>query len=139
MSRFSETLLEHARYPLNFGRDEAATVVGRADLDGRPPYVEFYVRIDNGNIEGVSFWAAGCGVTVGACSALTEIVKGLSVAEASGVSCSDLASALGGVPADKEYCIAVAVSALRDALLWNSADFKQNWPRTGFIAIPVNA
>jgi nitrogen fixation NifU-like protein len=116
MGRFSDTLLDHARHPRNFGRDDSASVVGRGDLDGRPPRVEIFLRLERNAISRASFVAGGCGVTVGACSALTEMILGLVPAEAKKISTSQLDAALDGTPVDKRYCLDVAIAALRNAL-----------------------
>ena len=57
MSRFSETLLEHARHPRNCRRDEQANLIGMANLVGGPPQVEFYLRVKAGRIAKASFQA----------------------------------------------------------------------------------
>lgn len=116
MPRFSDTLLEHARYPHNLARGDHFGRVGRADLDGRPPYVEIFLEVQCGQIVRASFDARGCGVTVAACSALTEIVKLQSTTNAAEIDAKVLDRALDGVPSDKYYCLQVAVSALRAAL-----------------------
>jgi NifU-like protein involved in Fe-S cluster formation len=116
MSRFSETLLEHARHPRNCRRDDDADLVGKANLEGGPPQVEFFLRVNDGRIEKASFQAAGCGVTVGACSALVELVEGMMLAEARQVSREQLAKVLEGVPPDKAYCLDVVLAAIRRAL-----------------------
>lgn len=116
MSRFSETLLDHARRPKNLGRDEFADVVGRANLGGSPPQVAIYLSINDGHIERATFEAGGCGVTIAACSAMTEIIKGMTVSDAEQVSSVDLAAYLEGVPNDKAHSLEVTVRALRGAL-----------------------
>lgn len=122
MNRFSETLLEHARRPRKLGRDEEAEFVGRATLDGGAPYVTVYVHVDNGRIVKSSFEAGSCGVTIAACSALTELLAGMEASAAVQVTASDLADVLNGTPDDKRYCLDVALESLRNALHeWDAA------------------
>lgn len=115
MSRFSETLLEHARHPRNCRRDDEADLIGRANLEGGPPQVEFYLRVADGQIAKASFQAAGCGVTIGACSALVELIEGTPLADIHLVTRQQLSDALEGVPPDKGYCLEVALAALKRA------------------------
>lgn len=121
MARFSEALMEHARYPKNLGRDELADRIGRADFGGSPPQIEFYLRLDQGKITKASFEAAGCGVTIGACSALVEMIVGIDATQAVKIDAVNLSKKLEGVPGDKEFCLNVAIAALRDALKLGSA------------------
>ncbi|BBO34429.1 iron-sulfur cluster assembly scaffold protein [Lacipirellula parvula] len=116
MSRFSETLLEHARHPRHFGRDDEAELFGQAGLENGPPRVEIYLRVANDVITRVTFYAAGCGVTIGACSALSELIEGCTLREAASVDTLQLTNALDGVPSDKGYCLNVCIAALRNAL-----------------------
>ena len=76
MSRFSETLLDHARSPRNGGPLPSASAVGKASLHGRAPYVTIYLDIQDGTISQAQFTAFGCGVTIASCSALTEMLVG---------------------------------------------------------------
>jgi NifU-like protein involved in Fe-S cluster formation len=116
MSRYSETLLDHARYPRNFRVDEAADVVGTADFDGRVPAVTIYLRIFNERITSVSFQAGGCAVIVAACSALSMLAEGKKVNTCIRISPEDIARALEGVPADKMFSAELAVAAFCDGL-----------------------
>ena len=123
MSRFSETLLEHARHPRNCRRDNEADLVGMANLDGGPPQVEFCLRVEAGRITRASFQAGGCGVTIGACSALSELVEGVTLEEAAMITRDRLSEALEGVPPDKHYCLDVALAAIQGAACTRSAAF----------------
>lgn len=121
MSRFSETLLEHARHPRNCRRDDQANCVGIANLEGGPPQVEFYLRVEAGRIARSSFQAGGCGVTIGAASALAELAEGMMLAEVERIDRGRLCEALEGVPSDKHYCLDVALAAIKGAASNRSA------------------
>lgn len=116
MSRFSDTLLEHARHPVNLGRDVEANAVGLADIGGQPPVMEIYLTIANEKVEKAAFFASGCGVTIAVGSALTELIKGLSVKECKAIETASVAQVLGGIPNDKLYCAEVGIAAMRLAL-----------------------
>ena len=116
MARFSETLLEHARHPHNFGRDSSATAFGQADLNGQPPRVEVYLQITEGVIKHASYYAEGCGVTIAIGSVMTDLLREQTLRNAWEISADKVMKVLEGVPADKVFCIDVSLSALRSAL-----------------------
>jgi NifU-like protein len=116
MPRFSETLLDYARFPRNLERDDNAHAVGWADWDGQPPRVEVFLRIEGGQVRRATFQAAGCGVTIAAASAMTELLEGRSINACRSLTADDVAAALEGVPGDKRFCVDVAIAALCNAL-----------------------
>lgn len=116
MPRFSETLLDHARYPQNVGRNLDADYIGRADLCGQPPQIEIYLRCSDGIIVSASFYASGCGVTTAVGSMLTTLLIGRRIETCTEIGTSELTEALDGIPPDKMYCPAVALNAVRDAV-----------------------
>jgi nitrogen fixation NifU-like protein len=116
MSRFSDTLMEHFQLPISRGLMERPSFVGKGSLDGYPPYVTLYLRIDGGHITDATFQAEGCGVTIACGSMLTEMIRGRSLAECRQLTAHELAEALDGIPPGKEYCADVAIRALQDAV-----------------------
>jgi NifU-like protein involved in Fe-S cluster formation len=122
MSRFSDTLMEHFQAPISRGVMESPSLVGTGSLDGYPPFVTFYLRIDSGHITDATFQAEGCGVTIACGSMLTELVHGRSLAECRQLTAHALAEALDGIPPGKEYCADVAIRALQDAIRRSAAE-----------------
>jgi nitrogen fixation protein NifU and related proteins len=116
MRPYSATLLDHVLAPRNAGEIETPDVIGTASLGGRAPYVRIYLQVDAGVIERVTFQTFGCGVSIACCSALTEMAGGKAVADARSISAADLLEALTGIPQEKQFCAAMAIDALRDAL-----------------------
>lgn len=122
MSRYSAKLLEHFNSPRNAGKIDDATVVGEGDLDGQAPRVSLYLRIEEGDVTKCGFTAFGCGVTIAACSALTQLLKGNPIMDSTSLSTEQLNDALGGTPEDKEFCLSIVLAALRDAVdKWKAA------------------
>lgn len=115
-SRISVTLMEHFQSPTNRGVMECPDLVGKGSLDGYPPFVTLYLRVNQELITDVAFEAAGCGVTIACGSALTELLMGRTLAECRQLTTHDLSVALDGLPTGKEYCAEVAIRALRDAI-----------------------
>jgi NifU-like protein involved in Fe-S cluster formation len=116
MSRFSDTLMERFQTPANRGAIEFPDVIGRGSLDGYPPFVTLYLRVNGDRIANASFEAEGCGVTIACGSMLTELVQGRNFGDCREITVHELAHALGGIPAGKEYCADVAIRALKDAM-----------------------
>ena len=114
---FSETLLDHARYPRNGGAMQAPDAVGHADRNGTPPTTDIYLRIDNERVLASKFTTFGCGVSVAACSVLTELVNGKPLDECLALRAEQVVEALDGVPDDRRFCADLAVTALHDAIL----------------------
>jgi NifU-like protein involved in Fe-S cluster formation len=107
--------MEHFQEPRNLGRMDLADRTGRAAISGGAQFA-IYLRIDGDRVVQAKFESFGCGVTVAAGSALTELVEGRSVADCLAITPDQLAEALGGVPPDKRHCPMLAVAALQDAL-----------------------
>jgi NifU-like protein involved in Fe-S cluster formation len=116
MPRYSDTLLEHARFPKNLERMTNPDGVGTFSLNGHAPFVVFYLRVKSGCIDKISFEAQGCGVTIAACSILTDLATHKSLRECSDLTRDNIVAALGGVPADKMHSPEVAIGAFHRAL-----------------------
>src|SRR5689334_17355334 len=104
MPRFSSTLIEHFESPRNRGRMASPDAMGTAHGMGGAPAVTFYLSVKVGVVDGAQFDATGCGVTIAACSLLTEMLIGKTLIECQGIEVKDLALAMGGLPPDKAYC-----------------------------------
>jgi NifU-like protein involved in Fe-S cluster formation len=112
VSYFSETLLDHARYPRNCGEIESPAAVGEASLNGRAPKIIIYLKIVDGIIAHARFRAFGCGVIIACCSLLTELVSGQAMSAAGAFVATDLIAGLEGIPGEKEFCAQMAIDAL---------------------------
>ena len=118
--------MEHFQAPTNRGTMDCPSFVGYGSLDGYPPFVTFYLRIDRGNITEATFQAEGCGVTIACGSMLTEMIRGRSLVECRQLTAHELAEALDGIPPGKEYCADVAIRALQDAVnKWSGGGGKE--------------
>ena len=116
MSQYSAKMLEHFHSPRNAGALADADIVGRGNLDGRPPTTEIYAKIANDVIQRAGFTTFGCGASIACSSVLTELITGRSLAECRGLSGQELLAALDGLPPDKAYCAKIALAALHDLI-----------------------
>lgn len=91
-------------------------LVGTAGTPGRGPFLVLYLRIEGERIVAASFQTYGCAPAIASGSLLAERLPGSTRREASGWSTEAIASALGGVPEEKQHCPALAAQALAAAL-----------------------
>ena len=113
---YTELVLEHFRNPRNVGVMEDADGVGK---EGNPvcgDLMEIFIKIDGDRISDVKFRTFGCGAAIATSSMATELVKGMSIAEALALNRDKVAEALGGLPAHKLHCSNLAADALHKAI-----------------------
>ena len=116
MLPYSSTVADHFNSPRNAGEMESPDSVGRATFGGRAPRVVIYLKVHAGTVRSATFLTFGCGYAIASCSALTEMVKDVSVADCQAICADDLIKALDGLPTHREFCAQVAIDALHDAI-----------------------
>jgi nitrogen fixation protein NifU and related proteins len=77
--RYSERLIEHFRNPRNAGLMRDPDAVGEAEDPECRDVARFYLRLRAGRVVEARFQTYGCGPTIAASSAATEVVTGLDV------------------------------------------------------------
>ena len=116
MSALPQSILDHAQSPHGRGTMPDASATGRASLGGRPPEVTVYLRVAGDRIEQAMFQASGCGYTIACCSVLTELIEGKSRSFAQELTPADVLAQLEDVPPHRQFCAALAIEALQNAL-----------------------
>ncbi len=119
-------VMDHFFHPRNCFRMEAPSVVGKAGEPGNGPFMLIFLRVEGEQIRDASYQTYGCGPAIAAGSVVTERLKGAVRDEAALWGEKDVNEALGGLPASKRHCSALAASALKDAL--------EHWRREGSVA-----
>lgn len=116
MGTYSDALMDHFSSPRNSGPMEDPDLVGRAGAPGKGPFMAVFIKLAGEGVGAARFQTYGCGVSIAAGSALTEMIIGRAVRDCLGLTAQDVVDALDGVPPDKAHCPVLAIAALRDAL-----------------------
>lgn len=112
---YSETLIDHFRNPRNAGMMREPDGVGEDTFDGCGDLARFYLRVVDGRVVDVRFQTYGCGPTIAASSAGSELATGRPVADLVAVSEQDVTAAVDGLPAERLHAAQVVAGALRAA------------------------
>lgn len=115
--RYSAVLVDHFLNPRNAGLMREPDGVGADEYDGCGDLARFYLRVRDGVITESRFQTYGCGPTIAAASAASELVIGRAVADLAGLKASEVEDALDGLPDDRKHAADVVAGALRAAAL----------------------
>lgn len=114
---YTEKVMEHFQNPRNVGEIKDADGVGEVGNMKCGDIMKLYIKVGaNELIEDVKFRTFGCGAAIATSSAITEIVKGMTISEAEGVTNRQVAEELGGLPPIKMHCSNLAADALKAAI-----------------------
>ena len=113
---YSEKLLDYFQNPRCAGEIPDAHAVAEVSNPVCGDVMKLWVKFADGRIQDARFKAQGCSAAIATSSYATEMLIGMSVADARKVTREQIADALGGLPGSKIHCSVLASDAIREVL-----------------------
>ncbi|MDM7999896.1 MAG: iron-sulfur cluster assembly scaffold protein [Dehalococcoidia bacterium] len=125
---FSARAMGHMLNPKNLGEFRMADGVGQSSIPCGDS-MQISLRVRDGRILEAKFTTEGCGPVIACGSVATELVKGKTVNEAMALTVDDITAGLDGLPDSEAHCAALAVNALKQALVDYLALRREPWKK----------
>jgi nitrogen fixation NifU-like protein len=119
---YSEKVVDHYENPRNvgsFSKDDEDVGTGMVGAPACGDVMKLQIKVEDGIIVDARFKTYGCGSAIASSSLITEMVKGMTLDQATAIKNSDLAEEL-ALPPVKIHCSILAEDAIKAAV----ADYK---------------
>jgi len=113
--RYSPTLVDHFLNPRNAGMMREPDAVGEGEFEGCGDLARVFLRVRDGTVAEARFQAYGCGPTIAAASAVSELVVLRPVDDLEHLKSQEVERALDGLPDDRRHAADVVADAVRAA------------------------
>ncbi len=120
---YSQKVIDHYENPRNVGSFNPSDTSIGTGMVGAPAcgdVMKLQIKVEDGIITDARFKTYGCGSAIASSSLITELVKGMSLNQASSIKNSEIAEEL-ALPPVKIHCSILAEDAIKAAV----ADYKK--------------